>query len=38
MLTVTFPIKFSKLTPLEESNLLEEINPTLTMLEKLELL
>ena len=38
MLTMTFPIKFSKLTPLEESNLLEEINPTLTMLEKLELL
>ena len=38
MLTVTFPIKFSKLTPLEESNLLEEINPTLSMLEKLELL
>ena len=38
MLTVTFPIKFSKRTPLEESNLLEEIYPTLTMLEKLELL
>ena len=38
MLTVTFPIKFSKPTPLEESNLLEEIYPTLTMLEKLELL
>ena len=38
MLTVTFPIKFSKRTPLEESNLLEEIYPTLTILEKLELL
>ena len=38
MLTVTFPIKFSKPTPLEKSNLLQEIYPTLTMLEKLELL
>jgi hypothetical protein len=38
MLTVTFPIKFSKPTILEKSNLLQEINPTLTMLEKLELL
>ena len=38
MLTVTFPIMFSKPTPLEKSNLLQEIYPTLTMLEKLELL
>ena len=38
MLTVTFPIEFSKPTPLEISNLLQEIYPTLTMLEKLELL
>jgi len=38
MLTVTFPIIFSKPTPLEKSNLLQEIYPTLTMLEKLELL
>jgi hypothetical protein len=38
MLTVTFPIKFSKPTTLEKSNLLQEINPILTMLEKLELL
>ena len=38
MLTVTFPIEFSKPTPLEKSNLLQEIYPTLTMLEKLELL
>ena len=38
MLTVTFPIKFSNPTPLEISNLLQEIYPTLTMLEKLELL
>jgi len=38
MLTVTFPITFSKPTPLEKSNLLQEIYPTLTMLEKLELL
>jgi hypothetical protein len=38
MLTVTFPIIFSKPTTLEKSNLLQEINPTLNMLEKLELL
>tara|TARA_B110000014_G_scaffold239789_1_gene207473 strand:+ start:281 stop:754 length:474 start_codon:yes stop_codon:yes gene_type:complete len=38
MLTVTFPVKFSKPTPLEKSNLLQEIYPTLTILEKLELL
>ena len=38
MLTVTFPIKFSKPTTLEKSNLLQEIYPILTMLEKLELL
>ena len=38
MLTVTFPVKFSKPTPLEKSNLLQEIYPTLTIFEKLELL
>ena len=38
MLTVTFPVKFSKPTILEKSNLLEEIHPVLSLLEKSELL
>ena len=38
MLTVTFPITFSKPTPLEKSNLLEEIFPVLTLLQQSELL
>ena len=38
MLTVTFPVIFSKPTILEKSNLLEEIHPVLSLLEKSELL
>lgn len=38
MLTMTFPVKFSKPTILEKSNLLEEIHPVLSLLEKSELL
>jgi len=38
MLTVTFPITFSKPTSLEKSNLLEEIFPVLTLLQHSELL
>ena len=38
MLTMTFPIKFSKLTTLEKSNLLEELYSVLNLLEKSELL
>jgi hypothetical protein len=38
MLTMTFPVNFSKPTKLEESNLLEEIYPFLNLLEKSELL
>ncbi len=38
MLTVTFPITFSKPTSLEKSNLLEEIFPVLTLLQQSELL
>ena len=38
MLTVTFPITFSKPTSLEKSNLLEEICPVLTLLQQSELL
>ena len=38
MLTVTFPITFSKPTSLEKSNLLEEIYPVLMLLQKSELL
>ena len=38
MLTVTFPVKFSKPTTLETSNLLEELYPVLNLLEKSELL
>ncbi|MBL7001248.1 MAG: hypothetical protein ISR80_00580 [Nitrosopumilus sp.] len=38
MLTITFQIKFSKATPLEKTTLLEEILPTLDLLQKLDLL
>ena len=38
MLTMTLPVKFSKPTILEKSNLLEEIHPILSLLEKSELL
>jgi len=38
MLTVTFPIKFSKPTTLEKSNLLEEIYPVLSLLQQSKLL
>ena len=38
MLTMTLPVKFSKPTILEKSNLLEEIHPVLSLLEKSELL
>ena len=38
MLTMTFPIKFSKPTILEKSNLLEQILPVLSLLEQSELL
>ena len=38
MLTMTFPVTFSKPTLLEKSNLLEEIYPVLQLLEKSELL
>jgi len=38
MLTMTFPVKFSKPTSLEKSDLLEEIYPVLMLLQKSELL
>ena len=38
MLTITFPMKFSKPTPLEKIKLLEEILPTLDLLQKSGLL
>ena len=38
MLTITFPIKFSEPTPLEKNELLKEIEPTLNLLQKLNLL
>ena len=38
MLTITFPMKFSKPTPLEKIKLLEEIFPTLDLLQKSGLL
>jgi len=38
MLTMTFPIKFSKPTSLEKFNLLEEIFPVLNLLQQSELL
>ena len=38
MLTMTFPVKFSKPTILEKSELLDEVYPILSLLEKSELL
>ncbi|HJJ23300.1 MAG TPA: hypothetical protein OQH54_06260 [Nitrosopumilus sp.] len=38
MLTITFQVKFSKSTPLEKTKLLEEILPTLDLLQKSDLL
>ena len=38
MLTMTFPVKFSKPTILEKSALLEEVYPILSSLQKSELL
>lgn len=38
MLTITFPIKFSEPTPLEKSEILKELGPTLDLLQKLSLL
>jgi len=38
MLTITFQVKFSKPTPLEKTKLLEEIFPTLDLLQKSSLL
>lgn len=38
MLTITFPIKFSKLTPLDKKEMINEISPTLDLLQQLDLL
>jgi hypothetical protein len=38
MLTITFPIKFSKPTPLDKKEMIVEIVPTLDLLQKLNLL
>jgi len=38
MLTITFQVKFSKPTPLEKTKLMEEIFPTLDLLQKSSLL
>jgi len=38
MLTITFPIKFSKLTSLDKKEIAREITPTLDLLQKLNLL
>ena len=38
MLTITFPIKFLKPTPLDKKELIIEITPTLDSLQKLNLL
>ena len=38
MLTITFQVKFSKPTPLEKTKLLEELFPTLDLLQKSDLL
>ena len=38
MLTITFPIKFSKQTPLDKKEIVREIIPTLDLLQKLNLL
>jgi len=38
MLTITFPIKFSEPTPLNKTEILKELSPTLDLLQKLNLL
>lgn len=38
MLTITFPVKFSKPTPLDKKEMIVEIAPTLDLLQKLDLL
>jgi len=38
MLTITFPFKFSKLTPLDNKEMIVEMAPTLDLLQKLNLL
>ena len=38
MLTITFQVKFSKPTPLEKTKILEELFPTLDLLQKSDLL
>ena len=38
MLTITFPIKFSKPTPLDKKEMIAEISPTLDLLQRLDLL
>jgi hypothetical protein len=38
MLTITFPVKFSKPTPLDNKEMMVEIAPTLDLLQKLNLL
>ena len=38
MLTITFPVKFSKPTPLDKKEIIPEITPTLDLLQKLNLL
>ncbi len=38
MLTITFPFKFSKLTPLDKKEMIVEMAPTLDLLQKLNLL
>ncbi len=38
MLTITFPVKFSKPTPLDKKEMIVEITPTLDLLHKLNLL
>ena len=38
MLTITFPFKFSKPTPLDKKEMVVELTPTLDLLQKLNLL
>ncbi|MCV0398597.1 MAG: hypothetical protein K5785_01225 [Nitrosarchaeum sp.] len=38
MLTITFPVKFSKPTPLDKNEIIKEIGPTLDLLQKSSLL
>jgi len=38
MLTISFPLKFSKPTPLDKKDMLVELSPTLNLLQKLNLL